>query len=297
MKRHLCFAIAGLAALLLWTCFYPTYAQNALMKPPPNCATMRIGNTEYVEGEVFLSAHSDTVALKPFGFRNFKFVGHSVSSVKYAANWPKATDLKALPQQVSGLNYEILPGTENSNSYNSSNSSYPVSQSSYSSNRCSSSSCRTVSSCSNIAATEFWEDLVSPPSPLKKNRYTNDLERSTLGNFQVAPVDNGPFHRPESVTATYDPNIGTFFLETTNYYFRAADNYPYCRKSSDYFPYTSGSCVNRFSTARSHTTLSPSTFRATSQTFFVVPEKNRDSNLRFISPEQRQREQDWRHRR
>ena len=84
-------------------------AGDNLLPAPPNCATAKIGNTVYVKGEIYISSHQDTLALKEFGFRNFFFVGRAFRSVKYFALWPVDTDVKALPETVTGLNYDRPP--------------------------------------------------------------------------------------------------------------------------------------------------------------------------------------------
>ena len=84
-------------------------AGDNLLQPPPDCPTIRIGSVDYVKGEVYLSGHQDTVALKEFGFRCFQFVGRSFRSVRYFALWPVTVDVRALPEQVTGLNYDVPP--------------------------------------------------------------------------------------------------------------------------------------------------------------------------------------------
>ena len=84
-------------------------ARDPLPEPPQNCTKVTIGNKEFVKGEVFLSSHQDTAALKPFGFRDFAFAGRSIWSVKYSAVWPVNVPLDKLPPGVSGLNY-LIPG-------------------------------------------------------------------------------------------------------------------------------------------------------------------------------------------
>ncbi len=76
-----------------------------LPSAPPNCASMRIGTVWYVQGEVYLASHQDTVALKTYGFRKLEFVGRSLGSVKYAAIWPETVPLDKLATIVSGLEY------------------------------------------------------------------------------------------------------------------------------------------------------------------------------------------------
>ena len=84
-------------------------AGDNLLPPPPDCPIIRLGNDDYVKGEVYLSAHRDTLALQEFGFRCFQFVGRSFRSVKYFALWPVTVDVKALPEAVTGLNYDVPP--------------------------------------------------------------------------------------------------------------------------------------------------------------------------------------------
>ncbi len=94
----------GIAMLAVWA-----GAGDNLLPAPPNCSTARIGKTEYVKGEVYISGHQDTVMLKEFGFRNLEFVGRSFRAVKYFALWPVDLDVKALPEEVTGLNYDRPP--------------------------------------------------------------------------------------------------------------------------------------------------------------------------------------------
>ena len=84
-------------------------AGDNLLPAPPNCATAKIGKAVYVKGEVYISCHQDTISLKEFGFRNFQFVGRAFRSVKYFALWPVDIDVKALPEAVTGLNYDRPP--------------------------------------------------------------------------------------------------------------------------------------------------------------------------------------------
>ncbi len=86
-----------------------SFAGDNLLPAPPNCATAKIRGVEYVKGEVYMSCHQDTAVLKEFGFRNFYFVGRAFRSVKYFALWPKSLDVRALPETVTGLNYDRPP--------------------------------------------------------------------------------------------------------------------------------------------------------------------------------------------
>ena len=103
MPLPLRFLVAGAAMLAMANLIL---AGDNLLPAPPNCASVKIGRTEYIKGEVYISGHEDTVMLKCFGFRNLQFVGRSLRSVKYFALWPRDLDVRALPDQVSGLNYD-----------------------------------------------------------------------------------------------------------------------------------------------------------------------------------------------
>lgn len=95
-----------LIILALRFVFYPAaFAQTSLM-PPPDSRIEKIDGQDFASGEVYLTAHADTALLKEFGFRNFKFAGRSVGTVKYHAQWPLAAVASQLPAQLSGLDYD-----------------------------------------------------------------------------------------------------------------------------------------------------------------------------------------------
>jgi hypothetical protein len=217
MFRMIRFAITRVVAVTLFAFGFSAQAQNALLKPPPNCATVQIGKVEYVKGEVFLSSHEDTAALKIFGFRELEYLGRSVASVKYAAIWPINTDLKALPQQVSGLNYDAWPGFESASVYSAEDiesscepqtSAYikktPTSRLPYR---------KTMVRCQNgVVISNDWGDALIKSKSTKKELDEDDEDYSTRGNFFVRPVNKGFCRRVESVTTKDHPAVGMFHV-------------------------------------------------------------------------------------
>jgi hypothetical protein len=88
-------------------CGWCGVALAALPTPPRDVLTIRVGDREYVQGAVYLTAHADTLLLKPFGFRQFVFDGWTLSRVRYEAIWPRTVKVDSLPPQVSGLDYDV----------------------------------------------------------------------------------------------------------------------------------------------------------------------------------------------
>jgi hypothetical protein len=81
----------------------------ALPPPPRNAVVTMVNGREFVSGGLYLTAHKDTLLLKPFGFRQFAFDGWVLSRVRYTATWPRSVKVDSLPPQVSGLEYDLRP--------------------------------------------------------------------------------------------------------------------------------------------------------------------------------------------
>jgi hypothetical protein len=76
-----------------------------LVRPPANCEVVKLQGRVYACGAVYLTAHSDTSLLTPFGFRKFDFLGWSLGRCRYDAVWPVDVPLDSLPSQISDLEY------------------------------------------------------------------------------------------------------------------------------------------------------------------------------------------------
>lgn len=99
----LIFGILGLAAALR--------AQQAF-RPPAGAIMEKRSGRDFCSGKLYLTAHGDTALLVPLGFREFRFAGRSVRSVKYTAVWPADADFDALPPQLTGLVYDAIPESD-----------------------------------------------------------------------------------------------------------------------------------------------------------------------------------------
>jgi hypothetical protein len=82
-------------------------ALGALPEPPANTVVTRIGHTDYLSGELYLSDHSDTLLLQQMGFVALAFQGRSVGTVRYQAMWPRELPLRTLPSRISGVDYYV----------------------------------------------------------------------------------------------------------------------------------------------------------------------------------------------
>lgn len=76
-------------------------------RPPPEDypVTRYHDGIDYVSGRVVLENDRDTILLKEFGFRDFKFWWRDSTIVKYRARWPKELPWDSLPPQLKGLGY------------------------------------------------------------------------------------------------------------------------------------------------------------------------------------------------
>lgn len=83
-------------------------SNRVLLRPPENYAGIEIGGVPHVMGQVYLPQLADTTLLKPFGFRDFQFVGSTSRYKKLKAWWPLDTDVTQLPETVLGLSYEKM---------------------------------------------------------------------------------------------------------------------------------------------------------------------------------------------
>jgi len=75
-------------------------------KPPPHAVAHRDGGSVYYSGMVYLTSQDDTVTLEQLGFRKFKFAGRSFGSLKFKAEWTRATASLPAPDCVNGMTYD-----------------------------------------------------------------------------------------------------------------------------------------------------------------------------------------------
>ena len=74
--------------------------------PPPHAVAHRDGNGVYYSGTVYLTSSDDTAKLKELGFRNFEYAGRSFGSLKYKAEWTRATASLPVPDCITGMTYD-----------------------------------------------------------------------------------------------------------------------------------------------------------------------------------------------
>jgi hypothetical protein len=86
---------------------YADRPARRLSSPPMNAAVFQWHGTTFTMGQIYLSAHSDTSLLRPFGFRRFEFLGWSLARAHYSAIWPLRVHLDSLPVELSDLEYAL----------------------------------------------------------------------------------------------------------------------------------------------------------------------------------------------
>ena len=197
----------GLMLLMIPT----VWADNSILKPPANSAKGVRGGKEYCIGTVYLSSHQDTIALKPFGFLDLKFIGRSLGSVKYEAMWPVSLDVDSLPDGVSGLDYELSePDFTASTALAAEDQQQAIRKEAIDRSR-------ELSPYRRAVVRDFRDydkyDEYYTTLPMQKRVKLDDdedINLTTKGNFHVIPVDKGSLRRKESVGKKDDPNLGTF---------------------------------------------------------------------------------------
>jgi hypothetical protein len=173
---------------------------------------MRIGNTDYAFGEIFLTGHQDTALLKEFGFRDFKFEGRVIRNVRYSARWPLATDVETLPEQITGINYATA------DSIALSDLMIPRDQRVQ---RAYDPEWQLIKSQKDpyrrVVVRDFRDDTkyddyytTLPLAKRVKKADDDDIDLTTKGNFHVVPIEKDPFRRKESIGDKDDPNLGTY---------------------------------------------------------------------------------------
>jgi hypothetical protein len=193
-----------------------SYAENTVLPPPPNCATVTVGHTEYLKGEVYLAEHADTMALKAFGFRRLEFRGRSLGSVKYSAIWPENVSIDSIATVVSGLDYELAvdkteptpvllkptpelrEALEREAAKNDSlDYKLPYRR-------------VIVGDLEKGDVVEYYYQYKATPTKRMDADEMQEINDDLRGNFQVTPIEKGPFHTKENVYVKDDPNLGTF---------------------------------------------------------------------------------------
>jgi hypothetical protein len=112
MKR-LGLTLLGLAALLSAAAMAaPGPRTHRLASPPANCAQVKHKGHVDLAGELYLTAHDDTLRLVPYGFHRFEFLGWSLSRARYAALWPADVPLDELPAELSEIDYKRMDSGE-----------------------------------------------------------------------------------------------------------------------------------------------------------------------------------------
>jgi hypothetical protein len=91
---------------ILLALFFACLCCFPMPKPPPHAVAHREANTTYYSGTVYLTSHDDTVKLKELGFRKFEYAGRSFGSLKYKAEWTRATASLPAPDCVNGITYD-----------------------------------------------------------------------------------------------------------------------------------------------------------------------------------------------
>ena len=95
------------AAILVWILLGSVPVVSAMPKPPARAAVQKHGQTAFYSGNVYLSAHEDTVKLKALGFREFVFDSRTFASVKYKASWPASAVELPMPDYLNGIEYDV----------------------------------------------------------------------------------------------------------------------------------------------------------------------------------------------
>lgn len=76
----------------------------------PDHPLMRVINGKnWYSGELYLTAHDDTMLVKKRGFRRFEFLGRSVGTVRYHAWWPVTVKLDSLPPELHDISFDVVP--------------------------------------------------------------------------------------------------------------------------------------------------------------------------------------------
>jgi hypothetical protein len=73
--------------------------------PPDNAVIENRNGRNFAQCEVYVESFADTVALLPYGFCDFEFLGHSVFSVHFKALVPIHAKIPELPPKVSDISY------------------------------------------------------------------------------------------------------------------------------------------------------------------------------------------------
>jgi hypothetical protein len=98
-------ALAAAAALWLLTAASATTS----IRVPVRAWVTEINGQTYLSGELYLNDCTDTLRLKPLGFRRFEFRGRSVGTVRCHAFWPRILPLDSLPDLVHDINFDEMP--------------------------------------------------------------------------------------------------------------------------------------------------------------------------------------------
>lgn len=77
-------------------------------RPPLDASVEKREDGEYLSGDIFMTGHADTLALKKLGFCEFEFAGRSVGCIKYHAHWPLTAAASEMPPAISGIDYDRI---------------------------------------------------------------------------------------------------------------------------------------------------------------------------------------------
>jgi hypothetical protein len=212
--------VAAVLLVLTWG-NGPARAQCPVALPPPpdDSHIVIIDGVRYVDGEYYLDSHADTAALAAVGGRDFEFQGRSVHGVIYRALLPLELERDSLPVQVSGVDYRDderdFPALEpmepkpdditellDLDRFTRSPLPYKV---------------KHPHEIHGITKEDFlrmhkpdresvWSSLLLVNPVIKK-------DPRITGTFRGLPIEDGPFHKPETITRNRDVRkTGNFIM-------------------------------------------------------------------------------------